>query len=188
MYRIQNLVAREDTDLDQGTLTPAMVNLLIALLVLVLVGLLLVAALFFLRSHRRRSRSAREGLPIYNQRSPNSPTHRRLTVTAAPYGRNSQSVFVCSEKEAFFDQSSPPPSPSTVPEIHITFPEEEDEAGKKKSGRVVVVRVGETGVGLEPYQEQSLPPYQSSDSPPFQSVDLDQIGGLKEKNDDRRWS
>jgi len=77
------------------------------------------------------------------------------------------------------NSSSPPDSP--VPEIHITFPEEEDEAGKRKSGRVVVVRISEGGgVGLEPYQEQ-LPPYQANEADRFHSLDIERMGGLKEK-------
>ena len=75
--------------------------------------------------------------------------------------------------------ASPPQSP--IPEIRITFPEEEDAAGKRQSGRVVVVRISEQGgLGLEPYNGESLPPYQSSESGRFESLDLDRIGGLKE--------
>lgn len=75
---------------------------------------------------------------------------------------------------------SPPQSP--VPEIRITFPEEVDDHGKRQSGRVVVVRVGDNGgVGLEPVSEK-LPPYQYSESDRFHSLDLDRIGGLKEKD------
>ena len=79
-------------------------------------------------------------------------------------------------------ESSQPNSPaSPVPEIRITFPEEEDEAGKSKSGRVVIVRISETGgVGLEPCSDERLPAYQQSDAERFQSLDLDRMGGLKE--------
>ena len=77
------------------------------------------------------------------------------------------------------NSNSPPPSP--IPEIRITFPEEVDEQGKRQSGRVVVVRVGEHSVGLEPVNEK-LPPYQQYESERFQSLDLDRIGGLKEKD------
>ena len=73
---------------------------------------------------------------------------------------------------------SPPGSP--IPEIRITFPEEVDEAGRRKSGRVVVVRVGDHSVGLEPVQD-TLPPYQQNESDRFHSLDLDRMGGLKEK-------
>ena len=80
------------------------------------------------------------------------------------------------------DESTPGSPSSPLPEIRITFPEEEDEAGKRKSGRVVVVRVSENGgVGLEPYNDDHLPPYQKSDVERFQSLDLERMGGLKEK-------
>ena len=74
------------------------------------------------------------------------------------------------------------PSPSFDPEIRIQFPEEENHDTKRQSiGRVVVVRISDKGgIGLEPYQEQ-LPAYQKEDGDRFQSLDLDRIGGLKEK-------
>lgn len=78
------------------------------------------------------------------------------------------------------DQSPSSPTDS-IPEIRITFPEEEDAGGKRKSGRVVVVRISETGgVGLEPYSDEHLPPYQKSEAERFQSLDLERMGGLKE--------
>lgn len=76
--------------------------------------------------------------------------------------------------------SDAPPPMSPVPEIRITLPEEMDHTGNRRSGRVVVVHVGESTVGYEPYDEK-LPPYQHSESERFQSLDLDRIGGLKEK-------
>ena len=50
-----------------------------------------------------------------------------------------------------------------------------------QSGRVVVVRVGEHSVGLEPVTED-LPAYQRDSADRFDSLDLDRIGGLKEKD------
>lgn len=84
------------------------------------------------------------------------------------------------------DNSSPMPlTPDSIPEIRITFPEEEDAQGRRKSGRVVIVQVGEAGVGyVRPVPEENLPPYQQHDG--FSSVDLDKIGGLKEK-DRTQW-
>jgi len=162
-----------------------MVNLLIALLALIFLGLCLVASLFILR-HNRKSKKQTE-LPLYDESSSKTSNHRRLTITATPYGRRSESIYVYNEKQTLMDNpSSPPVSP--IPEIRITFPEEEDEAGKRKSGRVVVVRIGETGVGLEPYQEDDLPPYQNSEAGRFQSLDLERMGGLKEKEQGQRWS
>ncbi|KAI9677661.1 MAG: hypothetical protein M1817_006616 [Caeruleum heppii] len=182
------MVVRDDSPSTSDGLNPTMINLLIVLLVLVFVGLLSVTALYFLRNHRK---SKRAGLPKHNSRQSGSKTsnHRRLTITATPYGRNSRSLHVFNEKQNLVDNSSSPPlSPDSIPEIRITFPEEEDEGGQRKSGRVVVVRVGETGVGLEPLNDESLPPYQKSDADRFQSLDLERIGGLQEKEHDRRWS
>ena len=72
------------------------------------------------------------------------------------------------------------PTTSPIPEIRITFPEEEDEMGKRQSGRVVVVKVSDLGgVGLEPLGEkQGLPAYEGEG---WKELDLEQIGGLKEK-------
>lgn len=75
---------------------------------------------------------------------------------------------------------SPPTSP--LPEIRITFPEEEDEMGKRRSGRVVVVKVSELGgVGMEPLENRQggLPAYGEEEG--WKELDLERIGGLKEK-------
>jgi hypothetical protein len=164
----------------RATINPTMVNLLIALLVLVIVTLMLVGALMYYRS-RRRARKQLE-LPIFNEKRTSSSStissHRRIMV------RPSESIYVVQEKQNLIDNSdSPPPSP--VPEIRITFPEEIDETGKRTSGRVVIVRVGETTVGLEPVTE-NLPSYQK-DGERFQSLDLERIGGLTEK-DHKQWN
>jgi len=159
-----------------------MVDLLIALLVVVIAGLLLVAALFFLRHYRKAQKAqGNDELPMYNEKKPSN--HRRLTITTSP-GKRGDSIYVYDEKRNLMETSCSTPT-SPIPEIRITFPEEVDETGKKQSGRVVVVRVGDHSVGLEPLQEE-LPPYQKDPSDRFQSLDLDRIGGLKEK--DQRWS
>jgi hypothetical protein len=169
---IQLLVVRDDDSKD--SLNSGTVTLVASLLVLVLLGLILIGGLFFLRNLRRVRKESE--LPLYEKKTSN---HRRLTITAQ--GRDS--IYVYHEKqELMANSSSPPPSP--IPEIRITFPEEVDESGKRQSGRVVVVRVGEHSVGLEPLQEE-LPPYQRDASDRFDSLDLDRIGGLTEKNDKR---
>ena len=189
MPTLHRLVVR-DNDLGNTALTPTMVHLLIALLVLVLFGILLIVALMVLRSRRSRQQQAAQeqaekmvdqngDLPVHNtsHRSSYKSNHRRLTITASPYGRNSKPIYSYSEKEILMNDS-PPTSP--IPEIRITFPEEEDEMGKRKSGRVVVVSVSDLGgVGLEPLRDEK-------DSPPgyegagWKELDLEQIGGLKE--------
>ena len=150
-----------------------MSNLIIALLVLILLGICLVGVLFFLR--RKRQSRKKELLPTHKK------THRRLTITAAPYYGRPDSIHVIEEKRNLINNSSSPPQ-SPVPEIRITFPDEEDHAGRPMGGHVVVVRLGETGaIGMEPLSEDQLPPYQVADTERFQSLDLDRIGGLKEK-------
>ncbi|KAF2688836.1 hypothetical protein K458DRAFT_414538 [Lentithecium fluviatile CBS 122367] len=156
-----------------------MVSLLASLLALILLGMILIAALYFLRKMRRARKQAEAAqLPLYEKRQ----STRRLTITAMPYGKGRESVVVYQEKQQLMSNSSSPP-PSPVPEIRITFPDEVDEAGKRQSGRVVVVRVGEHSVGMEPLHEDDLPPYQRDASDRFDSLDLDRIGGLKEKDD-----
>ena len=188
MPALRRLVVRDDHE--STTLTPTMVNLLIALLILVLFGILLIVGLMILRSRRsRQQRVAQEqaekiagssaDLPVYpaSPRTSHKSNHRRLTITASPYGRNSKPIYSYSEKEILMNDS-PPTSP--IPEIRITFPEEEDEMGKRKSGRVVVVSVSDMGsVGLEPLhkEKEGLPAYEGGD---WKELDLEQMGGLKE--------
>jgi len=173
-----NLVVRDEQTPNNHT----MINLLVVLLVLLIVAILLVGGLYFMRQ-RKRSRKMSE-LPVYSEKrvstSSTRSNHRRITI------RPSESLYVYQEKQSLIANSSSPP-PSPIPEIRITFPEEFDESGKRQSGRVVVVRVGDSSVGLEPVSE-NLPPYQQSESDRFQSLDLDRIGGLTEKEAPaQRW-
>jgi len=129
-----------------------MTHLLITLVVLVSFGLVLGGSLFFIR-RIRRSRKAAGTLPSYEASNKN---HRGLTISTR------DSVLVYSEKQQLIDNSSPMPlTPESIPEIRITFPEEEDKQGRRVSGRVVVVEVGEAGVGfVRPLESDGLPPYQ----------------------------
>lgn len=166
------LVARDDTSMSSTT-----IDLLIALMALLFVSLLLIGALYMVRRIRRRRAIARQQLPLYSEKDQGSANRSHLTISTS---RNSN-VYVYDEKSSMID--SPPLSPDNVPEIRITFPDEQDEAGRRKSGRVVVVRVGETGVGLEPLrEEEQLPAYQKDGGERFHSIDMERIGGLKEKN------
>ena len=177
MNSIQYLVARDDEK--NGGINSTQISLLVSLLTLVLLGAILIAGLFFLRKMRRARKEAEAAqLPLYEKRQ----STRRLTITAMPYGKGHESVVVYQEKQSLMSNSSSPP-PSPVPEIRITFPDEVDEAGKRQSGRVVVVKVGEHSVGMEPLREDDLPAYQRDASDRFDSLDLDRIGGLTEKDD-----
>ena len=165
---------------DETSMSTTMIDLLIALMVLIFVSLLLIGTLYTLRKIRRSRAIARQQLPTHNE-SKRISHHRRLTITTTPYGRGS-SIYVYDEKSSVLSNpSSPPRSSDSVPEIRITFPDEQDESGRRKGGRVVVVRVGETGVGLEPLKEEQLPAYEKENGDRFHSIDMDRIGGLKEK-------
>ena len=167
MPAVLSLVVRDDSIPASFSLNHTVTSLLIALMTLILVGLILVAALFFLRSHRaskQKLRALQGGSLSSTEHDNKTSNHRRLTITAAPYDRRSESLYLCGsgEKHSLLSGAASPPQ-SPIPEIRITFPEEVDGFGKRKSGRVVVVRISEAGgVGLEPYHddEEHLPPYQ----------------------------
>lgn len=177
----RRLVSRNDTTPADYTYPPSVSNLLLALITLIVLALGLVGVLYILC---KRQAANAEVLPTH-QRNFN---HRRLTIMATPYTGRTESAHVYDEKRNLIENSSSPPD-SPVPEIRITFPDEEDQSGKKKDGRVVVVRVGDSGsVGMEPVAQDPLPPYQSKETERFQSLDLERMGGLREKVEPRRYS
>jgi hypothetical protein len=168
--------------------SPIMVNLVIALMVLVIIGLIALGGLYFLKKMREVRAAKNATLPTYNTptASKNVANHRRLTITTSQHGGRSPSIYVYDEKSSLTSNSSSPPlSPENIPEIRITFPDEHDESGRPKSGRVVVVRVGEHSVGLEPLRDEQLPAYEKEAGERFHSIDMERIGGLKEKSS---WS
>ena len=115
----------------------------------------------------------------HQEASAPSGNHKCLTIQT---GRQSVVIFNQDGQPMLSNPNSPPHSPDNVPEIHITLPDEQDELGRRKSGRVVVVRVGDGSIGLEPVQEEQLPAYDKEGRSGFYSIDIDQIGGLKEKD------
>ncbi|AEO68929.1 65e3d548-13fa-448a-a01e-02625fb314c2 [Thermothielavioides terrestris] len=178
MDSFTKLIARGS---DQTSDNSSVVNLLIVLLVLVFFGLLSFALFVLLRRMRRKKQMMKETLPQY-QEVKRTGNHRRLTIqTGNGHGRSSVIVVNGGGQPMLANPHSPPHSPDNVPEIHITFPDEQDEHGRRKSGRVVVVRVGETTIGLEPLPEEQLPAYEKESSTQFYAIDMDKIGGLKEK-------
>jgi hypothetical protein len=168
-------IARHHDDGPQ--LNHTMVTLLTVLLVLAIVTILLAGALLFLRQRKKARRA--QSLPAYDEKristSSTHSHHRRVNV------RPSQSIHIYHDKELQVDNSSEPSTPNSLPEIRITFPEEVDASGKRQSGRVVVVHVGDSGVGLEPVGDEKLPSYYQTEGERFQSIDLERIGGLDEK-------
>jgi hypothetical protein len=175
-FKYLPLTRRDQSDLNSDP-EPAysMHQLLFVFFVLLLLASLCSLALIVLR-RKRLARQQAALLPTHYQRS----HHRSPSISNFNHGSNDH-IFVYDEKMNLIHNSSTPPS-TAVPEIHITFPDEEDKNGPKK-GRVVVVHITESGnVGLEPLSQDALPPYQKEDAERFHSLDLDRMGGLKEKN------
>lgn len=180
MDSFKNILAR---GLDDGDSDSRTVNLLIAVLSLVMFGLLLVALLVLIRRKRRQRQTPFDTLPRYEDVK-RTGNHRQLTIETKGgdmLGRSSVIIFKDGQP-MLANPHSPPHSPDNVPEIHITFPDEQDESGRPRSGRVVVVRVGDTTVGLEPLHGEQLPAYEKESSSKFYAIDMDRIGGLKEKD------
>jgi hypothetical protein len=164
------------------TFTPPQFDLVVALLALALLALCLIGVLYYLRRQRRVHKQSL--LPTHQQ----CTSQHRLTISATSFLGNAEPVYVVEEKQEPTSSLSTLPS-SPVPEIRITFPDEDGSSGKRQSGRVVVLRIAESGaVGMEPLAKEQLPPYQPTDGGRFQSLDLDRIGGLKEKEVGPDWS
>lgn len=180
MPSFQNLIfARSQVaarDMDDNVL-----DYLIVVLALIFAALLLISLLFVLRRRRRQLAARNETLPTYNE-ARGFGNHKNLTIQTTQNGRSSVFVINTDGQPMLQNPSSPPYSPDNVPEIRITFPDEKDEEGKHKDGRVLVVRVGDGGaVGLEPIHDEQLPAYEKESKSEFYSLDMDQIGGLREK-------
>jgi len=182
MDSLRTLVARTPHDhqpLGEGNNT-FVINLLIALFVLVFLGLLAFAMLALLRRHRIKKMGT-SPLPRYNDElNKRNVNHRRLTIQTGN-GRSSTIVFSKDGHPMLANPQQPPHSPANVPQIHITFPDEHDDQGRAQSGRAFVVRVGDTTVGLEPLHDEQLPAYEKESQSQFYALDIDKIGGLKEK-------
>ncbi|KAK5064642.1 hypothetical protein LTR84_000476 [Exophiala bonariae] len=186
MYSLNGLSVRtSDTLMDDDSPSFEMNQLIFVFFTLLFLASICSLALYAIR----RRRMAREAtvLPTYHQVSPH---HRRsASISNFNTGHRNESVFVYDEKMNLIHNSSNPPS-GAVPEIHITFPDEDDKSGGSQKGRVVVVHITDSGsVGMEPLNRHNLPPYQQQDANRFQSLDLERIGGLREKErPNRNWS
>ncbi|KAI1202535.1 hypothetical protein F5X97DRAFT_213057 [Nemania serpens] len=185
MDSIRVLVARGKTalavrDLSDSDSWDSALNATITLLGLALFGLALVGTLLMLQRHRRQQQLLDQTLPKYNDIENQAGRNTRRLTIQTPNGKSS--IVVVNGRPMLADPDAPPHSPTNVPQIHITFPDEQDEHGRRKNGRVLLVRVGETTIGLEPLKEEQLPAYEKESNSTFYSIDMDHIGGLKEKD------
>ncbi|KAI0481706.1 hypothetical protein F4859DRAFT_431039 [Xylaria cf. heliscus] len=167
-------------DLSESDSWDSAMDATITLLGLALFGLALVGLLTMLQRHRRQQQLLDQTLPKYNDIEHQAGRNTRRLTIQTPDGKSS--IVVVNGRPMLTDPNAPPHSPTNVPEIHITFPDEHDEQGRRKNGRVLLVRVGETTIGLEPLKEEQLPAYEKEGSNTFYSIDMDRIGGLKEKD------
>jgi len=176
---------RDSSDFTDGESpnSTTMGHLLFVFFALLVLASLCSLVLFLLR--RRRLARKQALLPSYHQ----SSHHRSPSVSNFNTGDRNESIFVYDEKMNLIHNSSSPPS-GAIPEIHITFPDEEGNSGKIHKDRVVVVHITDSGsIGMEPLANDKLPPYQQEDADRFQSLDLERIGGLKEsKPPGQTWS
>jgi len=161
----------------QSTPPSLLFRLTAALIVLVILASCLVGILYLLRRQRQVEKPAL--LPTHHR----CPSQRRLTISATSGFGRAESMYVVDEKRDLMKELSSGPT-SPIPEIRITFPDDTDTSGKRQSGRVVVLRIADSGsVGMEPFADDHLPPYHQGDADRFQSLDLERIGGLKEKEE-----
>lgn len=170
-------------DLDDGS--DSMINLMLIILGIVFFALVLVLVLFLFRRarHARQAQEKTEDLPSYYDAAGNTKNHHGLTIETTHNGKPSVLHISKDGKPMLPNPDSPPHSPDNVPEIRITFPDEQDEHGRNQKGQVLIVRVGENAtVGLEPVPDEQLPAYEKDAKSQFYSVDMDDIGGLKEKD------
>ncbi|KJX98703.1 hypothetical protein TI39_contig397g00007 [Zymoseptoria brevis] len=173
-----------------NTLTIA---LTVGVLVFALTAIIITAGFWYQR--RRRARLPQNSALPYADEEDDLSTHdieKRLSSlsTSSSSSRQHRRVLTRASKDDVYTgkpplfMRSPSPPTSPIPEIRITFPEEIDEAtGQRKSGCVVVVKVGEMGGvgGLEGGNEGTGFVGRMNDGERWQSVDLERVGGLVEK-------
>lgn len=162
---------------DDGYVYESPSGLLFGFFILFLFVCAVSISLVYLR--RRRALRQMALLPMHQRRG----HQRSLTITNPPAYTGQDKVYVYDDKMNMIGSSNCRPD-SPVPEIRITFPDEIDQSsGQKTSGRVVVVRITDSGtIGMEPLHPEQLPPYQKADNGRFQSLELDRIGGLRERD------
>lgn len=174
---LPSLLRRDETE---DSWNPLTLDLLIILVSLSFAGLVSVGFIYTVRKFQAHRSARRASLPLYNT---NRNIHD-LNIHAPPYSRNSSFNYYDEKSGGSMPSSSASSPRSPVPEIRITFPDDVDGEGRELKGRVVVVRVGEKGgVGLEPVKDEEQLPKYERDGRKWDDLDMDLMGGLKEKKE-----
>jgi hypothetical protein len=154
----------------------------ITILVVAVIVLLIISLCFFItakylkRVNQRKAAERYRGkgalLPIANIRIKPPARGGSMMLKHPSMDFDSDSF-----RKSFYSPESPSfLTPLSVPEIRITFPEEDYPPlgqGGQRTSRVVVVQVGESGAAYV----TAPPPYEG-----FHDVDMSKVGGLKEKS------
>ena len=172
---------RRDEQTQQPTAEDHTINILLTVLTVVFCSMIFFSVvLLFRRKQRSREINEKSQLPEYQ----GGANPHNLTIETTHNGYSSCVVIGRDGRPMLKNSSAPPNSPDNVPEIRITFPDEQDKQGQNQQGRVLIVRVGDNAsVGLEPVQDDQLPAYEKEAKGQFYSIDMDQIGGLKDEKD-----
>ena len=151
-------------------------DLTIILVAVCFCTMMAVGALYAVRKYRLVRAMNRQTLPVYNDRNAHG-----LSIDPPAYSPTGITSYY-DEKSGLSSPRSPATPVSPVPEIRITFPDDVDEQGRAVKGSVVIVKIGEKGgVGLEPLRDEDQLPKYERDGKKWDEVDMDMIGGLKEK-------
>jgi hypothetical protein len=171
-YHISTLLRRDDPSWN-----PLSLDLLIILVAISFSSLLSISLIYAVRKYTAYKSSRRHSLPTHSARNVHC-----LNIHTPPYSRTS-SIYYYDEKASPVSSAASSPC-SPVPEIRITFPDDVDADGRQLKGRVVVVTVGEKGgVGLQPLRDEEQLPRYERDGKRWDELDMELIGGLREKRE-----
>jgi hypothetical protein len=150
------------------------------ILLIVLIVLLVISLCLFLTTKHLKIVAKRKAAERYRGKGALLPIANIHVKQRAPMMQHPSMSFDDSNfRKSFYQYPSSPPFSSclSVPEIRITFPDEDFPpqilgVPGQRTSQVVVVQIGESGAAYV----TAPPPYEG-----FHDVDMSNIGGLKEK-------
>jgi len=152
----------------------------ITILLVVLIILLIISLGLFVTTKHLKLVSQRKAAERYRGKGALLPIANIHIKPRTQLMKHPSLSFDDSFRKTFYDFQTSKSGGLCVPEIRITFPDDEDTPPptpgfppEKRMSRVVVVQVGESGAAYV----TAPPPYEG-----FQDIDMEKIGGLREKN------